>query len=113
MNNGKKLYDTWVESQLELFDEMDLFDTYLVSQERFLTNWIESLKSLHKSIKINQESSEIPGINMYHHFFNTWFDASSALNDEILQKQKLLEATIEKQAEIFREMIENTSDSLK
>ncbi len=113
MDSGKKLFDDWVKSQLDLFDKMELFDTCLSSQERFLTNWIDSVRSFHEVIQKNQEKNEIPNMKLYYQFFNTWFDASSALSDEILQKQKLLENTIQKQAEIFKEMLEKSVNTTK
>ncbi len=112
MHKEQELFDIWVNSQIELFDKMELFDTYLESQEHFLSSWLDSVKSLYESFMTAPQSNEIPDMDKFIPFFKTWFDSSSALSDEIFQKQKVLGDTIEKQASILREMVEKASDSL-
>ncbi len=107
MDKGQNLFDSWVNSQMELFD------TCLESQERFMANWIDSVRSLHKSLKTAPESNEIPGMDIFNPFFKTWFDSSSALSEEIFEKQQHLKNSIEQQVEIFAEMVEKTSKSFK
>ncbi len=107
MNKGQNLFNTWVNSQMELFD------TCLESQERFMANWIDSVRSLHKSLTTAPESHEIPGMDIFNPFFKTWFDSSSALSEDVFEKQKLLKNSIEQQVATFAEMAEKTSKSFK
>lgn len=111
-----------MESQLDYFDawtnnQKALMGNMLNAQKEMRSQWLDSVQKVQESI------SKLPGVqdnpqakealNVYNTWFNTMLSTTKALGDEALKVQETLNASIEKQIEMGREMVSSLSELSK
>ena len=105
--------------------QLDYFDAWTNTQKAFVANILNAQKELRSqwmaSVQNMQDSiSQLPGVqenpqakealNLYNPWFNTMLNTTKALDDEALKVQETLNASIQKQIEIGRELVSSLSE---
>jgi hypothetical protein len=114
--------------EIQMETQLDYFDNWANAQKAFMGNLLNAQKEVRSQWldsvqKVQDSIGKLPGVqdnpqarealNLYNTWFSTMLNTTKALGDEALKVQETLNASIEKQIDMGRELAGSLSELSK